>query len=185
MGFICARTLTGPGKKIAKILGTKRVYTGRFETTRLPKSFFDVVTLWHVLEHTENPKKVVRKIKKILEKEGRLYVEVPNADSFTWRTFGNDYDLLRLPEHLLYFNKRSLKELFESQGFEALKFHYPIKLVSSFSFSLANLTRRKFRIKKITSLVFYVSLPFSVFLSFFMTFVGGSELVRMVTLRGD
>ena len=57
------------------------VRSGRFEEAELPEHYFDIITAWHSLEHTLDPKNLLQKIKKYLEREGCLLLGVPNFNS--------------------------------------------------------------------------------------------------------
>lgn len=79
---------------------------------------FDLVTIWHVLEHVPRPEDYVIKIRKLLKPNGTLVVEVPNFDSWT-RVFTNKYWLgLDLNYHLFFFNKKTLTSLLKKYGFK-------------------------------------------------------------------
>ena len=87
---------------------------------------FDLVTIWHVLEHVSYPEDYVIKIRKLLKTNGILAVEVPNFNSWT-RVFTTKYWLgLDIKYHLFFFNKDSLSSLLKKHGFK-------IKRVQTFS----------------------------------------------------
>jgi 2-polyprenyl-3-methyl-5-hydroxy-6-metoxy-1,4-benzoquinol methylase len=85
---------------------------------------FDVVTLWHVLEHTENPKKVFSRIGEILSDNGVLIFQVPNTDSLGFR-IGKEYWFhMDSPRHLNLFSTRSVKKLCSLTGFKIVDVKY-------------------------------------------------------------
>ena len=65
---------------------------------------FDVVTLWHVLEHLNDPMPVLKEVQRVLKKDGVLIVEVPNFGGMQARLFGNKWFQLDSPRHLFHFN---------------------------------------------------------------------------------
>lgn len=92
----------------------------------VPWNEFDVIVLWHVMEHLENPKKVLELVVSKLKPDGTIVVNVPNAEGFIYRltywlyklTLGQintpleEMFLIHNPNHHLhYFNPQSLLEL--------------------------------------------------------------------------
>ena len=82
---------------------------------------FDVITMWHVLEHVYNLDKHLTQIKKILRKEGRLVIALPNADSMDASIYKNFWAAYDVPRHLHHFNQSSLTKLMEKYGFEIIE----------------------------------------------------------------
>jgi len=82
---------------------------------------FDVVTMWHVLEHVYNLDKHLSQIKKILRKDGRLIIAIPNADSMDANIYKNYWAAYDVPRHLHHFNQSSLKRLMGKYGFEIIE----------------------------------------------------------------
>jgi len=75
---------------------------------------FDLVIMYHVFEHMKNPLGLVQKIKKILNKNGRILIVVPNR-----RGFGNEARVYQ-PEHGKHYflwDKESLQFSLERLGF--------------------------------------------------------------------
>jgi SAM-dependent methyltransferase len=78
---------------------------------------FDVVTLWHVLEHLPQPVEVLREAHRVLEPGGLLVVALPNLASLQARLGGRHWFHLDLPFHLFHFPLHSLTMALESTGF--------------------------------------------------------------------
>jgi len=76
-----------------------------------PDNFYTVVTAWHVLEHLEDPNKVVAEIKRILAPGGIFVCEVPYYDSWQARIGRNKWFQLDPPRHLIHYNLPSLNNL--------------------------------------------------------------------------
>lgn len=87
----------------------------------MPQSFFDVVTAWDVVEHVPHPLRFMRLAAGLLRQGGLLFVNVPDLDSLASRLLGARWPAL-LPEHLNYFNRRSLKLCGERAGLRSLQF---------------------------------------------------------------
>jgi 2-polyprenyl-3-methyl-5-hydroxy-6-metoxy-1,4-benzoquinol methylase len=84
-----------------------------------PESF-DAITLWHTLEHFQNPREILTKAHQLLAANGSLLVAVPNFGGFQSKIFGGNWLHLDMPRHLFHFSFESLKLLLEQCGF-ALK----------------------------------------------------------------
>ena len=82
---------------------------------------FNVVTMWDVLEHLDNPKEYLKKVNKILELEGLLVINTVDVSSWWARFFGKKWHQLNPPEHIFYYNKKNLKILLNQSGFEIIK----------------------------------------------------------------
>ncbi|SRR5258708_5903824 len=89
-----------------------------FEKVRLPENYFDLVIMNHTLEHLDNPKLILKKVYKILKKDGILLVDVPNAGSLASQIMEDTWPY-RLPkEHKHQFTKESLSQVFKNSGFK-------------------------------------------------------------------
>lgn len=92
---------------------------GTLPNADLANESFDVVTMWASLEHVHEPLAVLKDVRRILAPGGRLYIQVPNIDSWDVRLFGKHSHLLELPRHLVHFNSRTLRKMLVAAGFEA------------------------------------------------------------------
>lgn len=85
------------------------------------KGSFDIVTMWHVLEHVAKPEEYLEKISGILDARGRLVIEVPNFDSWSARLTGKYWLGLDLDYHITFFTAGSLCRMLERHGFKVKK----------------------------------------------------------------
>jgi SAM-dependent methyltransferase len=93
------------------------IYTGSIEGLPPHAGAFDLITLWHALEHFHDPLGDLRTIRRLLADGGRLLIEVPNSDAITARVFRNDWFQWDLPRHLSHFTPKSLARLLGEAGF--------------------------------------------------------------------
>lgn len=94
---------------------------------------FDVISLWHVLEHIDEPKSLFKNIRKNLNDGGILIFQVPNTGSLGFRYGKQDWFHLDSPRHLMLYGIRSVKKLCELTGFEIMSiknefYDYPLDL---------------------------------------------------------
>lgn len=73
---------------------------------------FDVVTLWHVLEHVPNLEETILKLSSLVKKDGTLIIAVPNFKSFDAKHYGKFWAAYDAPRHLWHFSKQSIEKLF-------------------------------------------------------------------------
>ena len=93
------------------------------EATPAPGSF-DAVTLWHVLEHVEDPGAALARIRTWLRPGGALLVGVPNLGSVQARLGGERWFHLDVPRHRVHFTEAGLETLLRAQGFTPVRTHH-------------------------------------------------------------
>jgi SAM-dependent methyltransferase len=93
------------------------VLVGSLPHPQLQAESFDVVTMWHSLEHVHRPRDVLIDAYRVLAPEGKLLVAVPNIDSLPFRWFGKHWFGLDLPRHLTHFTPWTLPLMLERAGF--------------------------------------------------------------------
>lgn len=85
------------------------------------KGSFDVVTMWHSLEHIEHLNETLQEVHRVLKDDGTLIVALPNVISYDqehYRLYWAAYDV---PRHLWHFSPKTFKILAKKQGFEVKK----------------------------------------------------------------
>lgn len=87
---------------------------------KLPSNYFDVIFMFQVFEHIQDPLDFLKECKKILKPHGKIYLEVPNIDDallkvFNISAFNKRY--YRAP-HTYYYSIYTLKKLLKKAGFE-------------------------------------------------------------------
>lgn len=98
------------------------VRTGSILDIDLPENHFDIITMWHSLEHTQDPRSVLLKAKKWLKKNGILVIDVPNYEGTDARYLKGDWDGWSLPYHFWHFNYGSMKMLLDKHHFKVVKY---------------------------------------------------------------
>lgn len=82
---------------------------------------FDVITLWHVLEHVHELPVHLLQLKTLLKDEGRLIIAVPNYTSFDGSVYQQFWAAYDVPRHLYHFSPLSMKLLIEKMGMKVLQ----------------------------------------------------------------
>ncbi|MFT5437474.1 MAG: SAM-dependent methyltransferase [Ulvibacter sp.] len=81
---------------------------------RLSGQTFDVVTLWHVLEHLPDLEVITQQIESLIKPGGTLIVAVPNFKSFDAKYYKNYWAAYDTPRHLWHFSKTAMDQIFSS-----------------------------------------------------------------------
>jgi SAM-dependent methyltransferase len=79
------------------------------------------VTMFHVLEHLYDPAAYLDAARELLRPDGRLIVQVPNAACWQFLLFGERWNGVDVPRHIINFRRSDLDTLLESCGFEVLR----------------------------------------------------------------
>jgi SAM-dependent methyltransferase len=79
------------------------------------------ITMFHVLEHLYDPASYLTAAHSLLCPDGRLIVQVPNAACWQFLLFGERWNGIDVPRHLIDFRERDLESLLGSSGFEILR----------------------------------------------------------------
>ena len=98
-------------KSIAKIKGVSFVE----ETNELVNHSFDVISMWHVLEHVPDLDKQIKELKRLLKPTGTLIIAVPNFKSFDAKHYGKFWAAFDVPIHFWHFSKTAIKLIFEKE----------------------------------------------------------------------
>lgn len=92
----------------------------------LADNIFDIITMWQVLEHLSEPEKYIERVYSLLNKGGKLVIEVPNFNSWTRALTGKYWLGLDLDYHITFFTPESL-------SIPLTKYNYSIERIHTFS----------------------------------------------------
>jgi SAM-dependent methyltransferase len=95
-----------------------QVFHGTLLDSDYPDQFFDVVTLWDVLEHVAQPNSSLREIYRILRENGLLVLKVPDPYCWQARLFGPSWIGYDAPRHLFGFPREVLTQQLNIIGFD-------------------------------------------------------------------
>ena len=88
---------------------------------KLEKETFDVITLWHVLEHLPKLQDHINIFKKLLKPNGTLIIAVPNYKSYDAKVYKNYWAAFDVPRHLWHFSKESINKLMALEKMKVVK----------------------------------------------------------------
>jgi SAM-dependent methyltransferase len=101
------------------------IFVGKLPEADYETAFFDVVMMYHVIEHLEDPIAYIKEVKRILKSGGHFIVATPDFDSGCARRFGSKYRMLHDKGHISLFTSFSLVKLLEDMNFTILKLECP------------------------------------------------------------
>ena len=91
------------------------------ELFHLPENFFDVITLWHVLEHVHDLQNFLNQLKKILKSSGQIIIAVPNYTSLDASVYKEYWAAYDVPRHLYHFSPLAMEFLMKKTGMEIIE----------------------------------------------------------------
>jgi len=84
----------------------------------LEAATFGAITMWHVLEHVPNLDERLTQLKRLLHPAGRLFIAVPNPDSFDAKHYKEHWAAYDVPRHLWHFTPQTMRKLLEKNGLQ-------------------------------------------------------------------
>ena len=104
-------------KTIAKSKGVLFVEN----VSELESNSFDVITMWHVLEHVPDLENQIRELKRLIKFNGTIIIAVPNFKSYDAKHYKEFWAAFDIPIHLWHFSKTAIQKLFAVQNLELQK----------------------------------------------------------------
>ena len=99
-----------PNEKARKIAESKKINLQE-NLSEVKNKKFDVITMWHVLEHVENLQEYIQQLKELLKENGTLLIAVPNYKSYDAAYYKSYWAAYDVPRHLWHFSKDSISKL--------------------------------------------------------------------------
>jgi len=84
----------------------------------LPEDHFDVITMWHVLEHVHDLHACLEQLRKVMRRGGCIFIAVPNYTSYDAGFYKGAWAAYDVPRHLYHFSPASMRRLLESHAFQ-------------------------------------------------------------------
>lgn len=90
------------------------------ELQNIPDNSFDIITMWHVLEHVADLKTEIHHLQRILKKDGRLVLALPNYKSYDAEYYKDKWAAYDVPRHLSHFSQTSIKNIFKETNLQLI-----------------------------------------------------------------
>jgi len=97
-------------------------HCGLFYEADLAANRFDLVTMWHFLEHDYDPMRSLATAHRVMKPGGTLVIEVPRLDSRSFSWFGDRWPGLQAPQHTVLYDRTTLLRSVRSCGFEVVDY---------------------------------------------------------------
>jgi len=103
------------------------VYSDDLLRASIPENCFDLITMWDVVAHVNDPKGYLLKIKQLLKPKGMLVIKTPDHPQVLFGLakiisfFRQSKGLVHVPAQIYHFNVRSLKNNLEKLGYRVMK----------------------------------------------------------------
>lgn len=102
-----------------------QIHQGLLEEAGYPDRYFDLVVIYHVIEHVADPLALLKEIRRILKPDGWLILGTPDFDSGAARRYGASYRLLHDVTHISLFSNESMHRFLRDHGFRIEQVDYP------------------------------------------------------------
>lgn len=106
-----------PSEK-AKTIAMKKGVTFVENFSSLESNSFDIITMWHVLEHVPDLENQITTLKRLIKPEGTILIAVPNFKSYDAKYYGKFWAAFDVPIHLWHFSKTAIQKLFAREDLE-------------------------------------------------------------------
>ena len=90
-------------------------------TQDLESHSFDVITMWHVLEHIPNLEIQIKELKRLVKPNGTIIIAVPNFKSYDAKYYGKFWAAFDVPIHFWHFSKTAIQLLFQKENIKLEK----------------------------------------------------------------
>lgn len=140
--------------KIAKKQNPKgKIINDVLKKNQFKSHQFDLISLWDVIEHLEDPKQTIKLSHSFLKKDGLLAITTGDVSSFFAKLQGSNWHLFNPPQHLSYFSPSTIRKLLKESGFKNIKVTHPAAIypLSYLLYKLKNLYFPFLPIPKFTS----------------------------------
>ncbi|MEO5777249.1 MAG: class I SAM-dependent methyltransferase [Flavobacterium sp.] len=96
----------------AKTIATNKGVNFANNLSDLESHSFDVITMWHVLEHVPNLDEYILELKRLVKPTGTILIAVPNFKSFDAEYYGRFWAAFDVPRHIWHFSTTAIQKLF-------------------------------------------------------------------------
>ncbi len=105
----------------ARDLAKKKNITLVPSLEEITEPLYDVITLWHVLEHLPNLETQINQLHNLLKPKGTLVIAVPNYKSYDANYYKEYWAAYDVPRHLYHFSRNAISRIFSRYKFDLLR----------------------------------------------------------------
>ena len=88
---------------------------------QLPDASFDVITMWHVLEHVDDLRWQVTQLQRLIKPNGRIVIALPNYKSYDGQFYKEHWAAYDVPRHLSHFNRTTIAKILKTNDLKLIK----------------------------------------------------------------
>lgn len=111
------------GAELARQRTGAEIYVGTLDTAPYEEGWFDVITLWDVIEHVQSPSSYVGLITRLVRQGGMFALTTPNIRSMAYKLLGRNWEVVGPNDHIYYFSPRTLTRLLKTNSFDVHVMH--------------------------------------------------------------
>jgi len=104
------------------------IFVGKLEDAKYENLFFDIVTMYDIIEHVTDINSTIREIHRITKPNGLIVISTPDISSWHAKVMGKNWGMITPFEHLYYFSKENMKSFLIKHGFEILEIRKNFKI---------------------------------------------------------
>jgi 2-polyprenyl-3-methyl-5-hydroxy-6-metoxy-1,4-benzoquinol methylase len=145
----------------AKSIAMKKGISFQKQLSEFESHSFDVITMWHVLEHVPNLEETIAQLHRLIKPSGTIIIAVPNFNSYDAKYYKEFWAAYDVPIHLWHFSKTAIKKLFLKNHLELVKTlskNHPIYLFGGGKKEVEVLSKWEQEVENVTSLAGKLSL---------------------------
>ena len=120
-GWTCTGVEPSEDAKAIAKTKTKANIINSEDMEKIPDATFDLITMWHVLEHVDDLKWQIEQLHRLTKTKGRIVIAVPNYKSYDAQYYKELWAAYDVPRHLSHFNKNVLTKIFKSKNQELVR----------------------------------------------------------------
>ena len=109
--------------KARQLVGKNRIIEGTIEHAAYPSASFDVITLFDVFEHLQNPLSDMKKLATLLKPGGTIIIATGDTRSFAAQFMKRRWTFFIPPQHIFFFNRKNVTTLLRRAGLTPIRWH--------------------------------------------------------------
>lgn len=102
-----------------------KVFTGDLDSSPFTQQKFDLITMWDTIEHLAHPTRTFKTLTRMMSSGSIIALTTGDVSSLVPKLMGKHWHLYNIPQHLSYFDQKSVTLLLHSSGFKDIHISYP------------------------------------------------------------